>query len=90
MEQKEDGFNIEGDYLYFAGYFKLSNIRIHHTNVVHFTFIDEEVFFEHTNSSPEDEEFDAIVAALDEILLDDAFQNQLTSFYQDNCGKMRT
>ena len=39
MEQKEDGFNIEGDYLYFAGYFKLSNIRIHHTNVVHFTVL---------------------------------------------------
>jgi hypothetical protein len=45
------------------------------------------VFFEHTNSSPEDEEFDAIVSALEEILLDDAFQNQLSAFYQDNCGK---
>lgn len=47
---------------------------------------DEEVFFEHTNSTPEDEEFDAIVSALEEILQDDAFQAQLSSFYQNHCG----
>jgi hypothetical protein len=60
----------------------LSNLHTHR----HLNTTDEEVFFEHTNSSPEDEEFDAIVSALEEILLDDAFQTQLTSFYQDNCG----
>lgn len=50
------------------------------------TFADEEVFFEHNNSSPEDEEFDTIVSALEEILQDDGFQALLNSFYQDNCG----
>mmetsp|Transcript_87725 Transcript_87725/g.171569 ORF Transcript_87725/g.171569 Transcript_87725/m.171569 type:complete len:175 (+) Transcript_87725:149-673(+) len=59
MEQKEGGFNIE----------------------------DEEIFYEHTNSSPEDEEFDAIVSALEEILQDDSFQSELSSFYQNNCDK---
>mmetsp|Transcript_21588 Transcript_21588/g.37298 ORF Transcript_21588/g.37298 Transcript_21588/m.37298 type:complete len:192 (-) Transcript_21588:61-636(-) len=59
MDQKEQGFDIE----------------------------DEEVFFEHNNSSPEDEEFDTIVSALEEILQDDGFQALLNSFYQDNCDK---
>lgn len=55
-------------------------------NVRNLMFTDEEVFFEHNNSSPEDEEFDAIVGALEEILQDDAFQTQLNSFYVNNCG----
>lgn len=51
-------------------------------------FTDEEVFFEHNNSSPEDEEFDTIVSALEEILQEDGFQALLNSFYQDNCGSL--
>ena len=47
---------------------------------------DEEVFFEHTNNSPEDDEFDAIVSCVEEALQDDNFQSLLSAFYQDNCG----
>ena len=48
--------------------------------------VDEEVFFEHNNSSPEDVEFDNIVSALEDIIQDDAFQAMLSTFYNDNCG----
>ncbi len=51
--------------------------------------LGEEVFFEHNNSSPEDEEFDTIVGALEEILQDDGFQGLLNAFYTDNCGARR-
>jgi hypothetical protein len=50
-------------------------------------YVDEEVFFEHSSNSPEDDEFDAIVSCLEEILQDDAFQNTLNQFYNDNCGE---
>jgi len=50
-----------------------------------FDIEDEEVFFEHSSNSPEDDEFDSIVSCLEEILQDDSFQSMLTKFYQDNC-----
>jgi hypothetical protein len=82
MEEKEQGFNINGRLAYaphFSGWVELSVWNV---------IAGEEVLFEHTNSSPEDEEFDAIVSALEEILLDDNFQTQLSSFYQNNCGML--
>lgn len=54
-----------------------------------FDMLGEEVFFEHNNSSPEDEEFDTIVGALEDILQDDGFQGLLNAFYTDNCGERR-
>lgn len=83
MDQKEQGFDIEG--VCFSIHFVLFHISLTTSQPCFAT--DEEVFFEHNNSSPEDEEFDTIVSALEEILQDDSFQALLNSFYQDNCGQ---
>ncbi|KAJ1420682.1 hypothetical protein B484DRAFT_128666 [Ochromonadaceae sp. CCMP2298] len=45
----------------------------------------EEVFFEHSSNSPEDDEFDAVVSCLEEVVQDDSFQNTLNQFYHDHC-----
>lgn len=55
-----------------------------------YPWLDEEILFEHTNSTAEDEEFDASVKYLEELLLDEHFQSMLESFYESNCGIMRS
>jgi hypothetical protein len=88
MEQKDTGaFDIEGIFFIFFvwfGWFLFFNI-FHYTCL--YCAKDEEVFFEHNNTSPEDAEFDAIVTCLEEILQDEKFQGLLTKFYKDNCGR---
>ena len=49
--------------------------------------VEEEVNFEHVNRSKEDGEFEAIISALEELLLDPKFEEMQNSFCDRHCGK---
>lgn len=81
MEHKTgDEFDIEGTLTQ-----SVSNADYNY--LINVTLLDEEVFFEHNSNTAEDNEFDAIVSSLEDILLDDNFQSLLSQFYQNNCGQ---
>jgi hypothetical protein len=69
-------------YLILCTYYKLLFILI---NIIE---DDEEFFCEDTGSSPEDNEFDSIVGALEEILMDESFTNLQQGFCNKHCGKL--
>jgi hypothetical protein len=52
-----------------------------------FGTIEEEILCEHHGGNAEDAEFDAIVGALEELLVDDRFQEIQTRFGEKHCGK---
>lgn len=83
MEAKNnEEFNINGEKT-FASVYVCYYYSLNH----YFTApIDEEIFFEHNNTSPEDDEFDAIIGCLEELLQEESFQALLNGFYQEHCG----
>jgi hypothetical protein len=50
-------------------------------------FLDEEVNIVHVSRTAEENEFDTIVTALEELLLDDGFQDMQSRFCERHCGK---
>lgn len=51
-------------------------------------YTEEEVNFEHVSRSKEDSEFEAIITALEELLLDPKFEEMQNSFCDRHCGKL--
>jgi hypothetical protein len=49
--------------------------------------LDEEVNIVHVSRTAEENEFDTIVTALEELLLDDGFQEMQSRFCERHCGK---
>ena len=47
---------------------------------------EEEINYEHTSNSAEDNEFDSIVTCLEEIVQDENFMNMQSTFFEQNCG----
>jgi hypothetical protein len=52
--------------------------------------VAEEVNFEHKSSNPEDYVFDSIVSTLEELLMDDKFQELQSEFGDRHCGELNT
>lgn len=48
---------------------------------------EEETYAEDKGSSAEDNDFDAVVGAIEEILLDDEFLSVQKQFCDENCGE---
>ncbi len=48
--------------------------------------VEDEVNFEHTSRTAEEGEFDLIVTILEELLLDDRFQDMQSRFCERHCG----
>lgn len=49
-------------------------------------YLAEDVNFEHKSSNPEDYVFDSIVSTLEELLMDDKFQELQNEFGDRHCG----
>ena len=85
-----EGFDIDGQLLHEHGHFNMNDcalvLNCNCNSINTWLTLDEEIIFEHTNSTAEDEEFDASVRYLEELLLDEQFQSMLESFYESNCG----
>lgn len=46
---------------------------------------NEETFFEHTSKTTEDDEFDSIISSLEELLFNEEFMDEQSSFFEKNC-----
>ncbi len=51
--------------------------------------IDEDCSFEHHSNSTEDSEFDAVVAALEELIFSPSFQDMQSAFAERHCGMLK-
>ena len=45
----------------------------------------EEIYFEHSSKTADEDEFDLIVSCLEEILFDDSFMKEQSDFFEQHC-----